>query len=378
MADTVRKSRAAQSTKTQVVALVTVLALLGYIDYALSDSRNRPVPAVSPAFVVWSFFAAILAVLTIIVVWKLFCAISPTGSNAVRSFVWPYGFKARRFIFEHVLAAKVVAIITGLISAYNGVEALFGKTSAAFSEHPNFHLYVKVILVTTLLLVGVGTFFKERAKERSLAETEVLLTDFVEMVANIVQHKISRLAGEAKTVPPSRRVDHVTHPTDQLRHIFTESARFLVKTFALRADQIDLTILERKNADSWTFLGKHQNWNHGSPAQLFDNEACASTASKVIQSGEHVFHASKKLAAADGEYHLSRRDEENEDGSIYCAPVFVVCRGTSWQFVVSIVTYGKNLCDPHDEANEHKTMGLLREIVRRVELELHLRAIKDT
>ena len=133
-------------------------------------------------------------------------------------------------------------------------------------------------------------------------------------------------------------------------------------------------LLEKKPSESWRFYLSLREWPHGDAEELV---ASSSAAHKVIETGQYVFFPSKEYAALDGLYNLGSRDEESGDGSIFCLPIDIRCKGQTWQYIVSIVTYGARFCDPGDRENERKTEALLREIAQRLELELTLKTIKE-
>jgi hypothetical protein len=300
------------------------------------------------------------------------CTLLPKQARATRGWIW---FKCRRWFFEKFLSTATTGLIAAIVGSYNTIESIWGKKWKFFTDHTDLHDRAKFWSCMILLGLGAGLFFKEKWKERSLSETEHLLRDFMEMVARIVQHKISLLARQAKLSPNLRRQDTHDYPLDQLGAIFTESAGFLEKIFKLRADQVDLTILQRKNEEPWSFLLAHQKkWKHSPVSDLFINNSCAAN---VLSSGQHIFHASKSIAAEDGEYRVGKWDAQKGDGSIFCDLVEIQSSTAKWNFIVSIVTYGEHFCDPQDKINEGKVLGLLHGIMRRIELELHLKVMNS-
>jgi hypothetical protein len=313
-------------------------------------------------------------VLGIVSSWMMFCWIFPAAGRAANGWCLKRWFRTKHKWSDTIFSAKSVAGVSGIITAYGTAERRWGSAWQIFTQHSDAHKLAKAAIEVVLVVLAVGTYFREKWKEENLARTEALLKEFLDMVARIVQQKILRFAERARSLPNTKIFHHITQPKDQLRIIFNESAVFIEKVFKISPDQIDLSIIERKNDGAWSFYITHQTkWQHSEPNRLFEVQ---SSARKAIETGHDVFQASKKLGAANEEYDMGERDKAHDDGSIYCSRVIVECKGTKWSFVVSIVTYGAKLCEPHDEYNEQKTKSLLREIVRRIELELHLRAIK--
>jgi hypothetical protein len=308
--------------------------------------------------------------------WGLFCVSFPTHGRKAQGTGYRYWYAFKNNLGD-IFHPKNVAWLSGAIAVYGSADTLWGKSHWFFLNHPDAHRYAKLIASICILVIAIAVTMRERWKERSLAGTEVVLKGFVSMVANIVQNKIGYLSERAKTVSQSKKYDHVTDPIAQLKVIFKESATFLTTTFSLKEDQIDISIIEKNGTNPWKFLTSHQTkWSHGDPDSFFkvDSKSCAST---VIKSGQDAFHASKKVAAAEDEYELSERDKQTDDGSIFCIPIKVSSKASNWIFVVSIVTYGRRFCNPHDKRNEEKVIALLKEITRRIELELTHRVIKN-
>lgn len=271
-----------------------------------------------------------------------------------------------------------VLAITTIIGVYQSLQASIGGSWLT----PSINAVLVASSYGILALVALLAWLSERVSEQSLEQTEKLLMNFLSMVSRIVDDKAHVLSSKAKTAKTAKKFNHVVTPEEQLRSIFSHGATFLMETFGLQADQLDITILQKKTAPGvssgeWAFVARHQrHWPHGAPSALF----CGTTscAASVASGGAAVFHASKSVAASNDEYVLSDRDKrQGSDGSIYCDVVSIEdSLGNKWDFIVSIVTYGERFCDPFDEANELKTKTFLREIVRRIQIELHYVVIK--
>ena len=75
---------------------------------------------------------------------------------------------------------------------------------------------------------------------------------------------------------------------------------------------------------------------------------------------------------------VSSRDNRFGNGSVYCYPVGVAIDGVDQRFVITIITYGNNtLCGSYNDRDTNLVSVLLKEICRRLELELTLRSIKS-
>jgi len=230
------------------------------------------------------------------------------------------------------------------------------------------------LLRSVVFLAGISIlkWLIERNSNNRLARTEDLMLQFHKMVATIVQDKLTQMASVAAA--GGRKLESFVLPEPQLDRIFSATADFLRDVFGLEEQQIDVTVLARADNGPWTMPHKlRKKWQHPPPDSLVAPGTCAYVA---LGSGQFVFHASKQYASARNRYSLGTRDTSTGDGSIFCDPLIFSYLGHQYQFAVCIVTYGKLLCGPADEDNERKVKALLREITRRIELELYLLIIK--
>jgi hypothetical protein len=102
-----------------------------------------------------------------------------------------------------------------------------------------------------------------------------------------------------------------------------------------------------------------------------------SAASAAIKRGLPIFHASKLRAVMEGEYYQSQRDKRHADGSVYVYPVIVETKSSKPdRYLVSLVTYKKQLCSEHDQLAVDIMKMLMYDICRRFELELSLMTAK--
>ena len=100
-----------------------------------------------------------------------------------------------------------------------------------------------------------------------------------------------------------------------------------------------------------------------------------STAAHCLKHGQPVFFPDKMIAESDGKYIMSERDKQyGKIGSIYSYPVKLKTKGVS--YIVSIVTYGKAICQFYNNREIKIAKELLGGFCRRYELELCLDAIK--
>lgn len=301
--------------------------------------------------------------------------------------VGTYSSAAQSLILIALLKFKVVRPISrflfrGFSTAFIGVSALYFAAIdtwrgdwAFFRDRIQLHENIFLGCLYACLLLALGQWFYDRAGRKAQQNTEELLIGFVEMVAAIVGFKFSHYLHKAEHLT-RKSFDALVAPGDQIRRIMDESSSFLRRIYELSENEIDITILEsRTSAPDWRFFQSLRNWVHADPSAWV---TAGSSAHQAISSGQHFLHPSKVKASERGNYKLSTRDKQWGDGSIFCHSLKIPCRGDEWQYIISIVTYGKRLCDWGDDENVKKTEALLREISRRLELELVLRTIKHS
>lgn len=267
------------------------------------------------------------------------------------------------------------ALVVSFYTIYYTIFQLFANDWEWFRNHKQGHTYTSIVGFVLCALISIGQWWREKKLRKSREGSEQLLISFHEMVAAIVAHKSAALAQKAATLT-QKRFDDLVNP-EQVTKIMTESAAFLSRVFDLSEKQLDITILQKRGDDqNWNFFKcLRQNWSHG-PADSFIAPGCA--AHEAMTTGQYFLIPSKVRAAKEKRYSLSNRDDQSGDGSIFCNSLTVTCKGKKSYYVVSIVTYGKRLCDWGDDENIKKTEGLLREISRRFELELILKTIKTS
>jgi hypothetical protein len=201
-----------------------------------------------------------------------------------------------------------------------------------------------------------------------------VLGQFINSVGAIVQAKIDRFRSKLPGLKTnSNKFAHITHPDEQLRVIANSVCHFMQSAYDLKEDQISITVLRRKGAGGWTYAYRQHEWNHTQPQDLMKMR---SAALHCLENGEELFIPDKIKSAKEGKYHLTRRDKRRGDGSAYVYPLHYETPTETVDFIVSIVTYGAQLCHEYEKQTVEITKAFLREFVRRFEVELCLDTIK--
>lgn len=277
--------------------------------------------------------------------------------------------------FRFARSKRIAVLFPPVTGAYYLTLDVWGDKLAFVKNYESQH---RIAFFTLLGITLTGLFvrgFIDEKKNLTSEEANQLLTDFIKMVGLIVDEKTSRFRNKLfQTKLAHDKFGLITHPDDQLHVIFTHAVHFLRRAFSLEEDQIDITIIRKKDVDTnWNYLVCHQRWKHGDAHELMN---CASAAKSCIDTGEPIFFPDKVKAAQEGLYSMSRRDKRRQLGSAYVMPISFPADGFTMQYIVSIVTYGAQLCDEWDEDSKAVSKGFLREICRRMEIELCLHTIK--
>jgi hypothetical protein len=202
-----------------------------------------------------------------------------------------------------------------------------------------------------------------------------ILNEFIENVGLIVQAKLDRFRQKLESVKHgSDKFKHITMPLEQVQVIGNAAVRFLRSVYGLKEDDIEITVLRRRDGGDWIYVYQFQDWSHGSTDWLSDRN---SAANQCAAHGEPVFFADKIMAATRGQYVLSDRDKRRGMGSAYIYPIRFKTAESTTDFVISIVTYRIPFCPDVDATSREITVSFLREICRRFEIELCLDTIKS-
>jgi len=272
---------------------------------------------------------------------------------------------------------KVARLVSSITGAYYLVLDIWSEKLSVIKNYPTFHQVVFwICLLLSLSLLFIRTYFDDK-KDNDNQIVIKLLTDFIGTVGYIVEAKINRFKKKFRKIrPKSNKFNQITQPDDQLEIIANSFSEFLKKSFGFEDHQINITILKRKEATSnWSYCFKYQkNWKYIDPAKIIPKKL---KIVEAIKKGEYVFYPDKMQAAKRGKYFLSDRDIRRKTGSAFLFPVRVQGNNCLFEYLICIITYGKQFCRETDETSIQVSKAILREVCRRFELELCLKAIKE-
>ena len=292
-----------------------------------------------------------------------------------------YLIKKRRFfrrLLEKIAQNRwLTFIFPPVTSAYYAVLDILKDDLPIIKNHLALHQRLFwIILVVSLLLLFIQGFVEEKESDKQkIALT--LLTDFLATVGRIVQNKLDRFRKKFPQLKPSsNKFNQITQPNEQLSIIARESVAFLQKAYGLNDDQINITIARKKGENGkWHYCYRYQNnWKHSDPKKILPQKMAIVD---KVNRGEYCFFPDKIKAAKEGEYCLSKRDRDRLLGSAFLFPVKFEGNQCAFEYLISIITYGKQFCEEDDQPSIEVSQIFLREISRRFEIELCLKSIKE-
>lgn len=253
---------------------------------------------------------------------------------------------------------------------------VWGNDWPMIRSHKELHQNIYILLVCATLffifLKLLRAFYLDLTKTTK-ADVRVGL---IMLASRVVSAKLERFKGCAEDIDATTNTfKKITKPQEQIQVIISEMITYLYNTFEIDDDEVCITITHFDTVSNrWHFMNDtHRGWNHTKAGRLFTERSMAALA---MSRGEPVFHPDKMAASKKGEYFPSDKDKRDKKGSAFCHPVVVKVNGTEFKFVISLITYGKMLCNTHNPEQVKAIKLTLMDICRRIELELTLWSIK--
>ena len=254
---------------------------------------------------------------------------------------------------------------------------VWGSDLRIVQKYLTEHKIIFAVLLITTLLTQIFRFISDTMTKTGQEAYTRSLEDFMALTGRVVEFKLNRFRKNAKNIKPSGDTfKAITHPRDQITYIIDQSLVWMREYFVLLENQLSITIIQVDDNGSKQYFAfeEPRGWNRTRAKEIM---AANSTASLAAKTGEAQFFADKTKAEKTEEYYKSERDKTYKQGSIYCYPILVQVPAGTVGYIISITTYGKFLCVPNDTVSEEITKSIMREICRRIELELTLLAMKE-
>ena len=225
-----------------------------------------------------------------------------------------------------------------------------------------------------------GDRYNEQAKKRG----GYILQKMIENVNSVTEKKMRRLTDFIEIHPDHIGVpvfNDITQPKSQIRSLLENIQITLSEIFGIERDQIGLSILYRyMGSGEWNFLEALNNTHELDVKTLISNPN--TTVRQVIDGKQQIFFFPKKIAAIKIQHYLPSSKDYSFDnvGSIFCQDISLRGRNETCylQAILSISTYGKQLCPDNDEGSRNKFLNVIIPVFEiRLQLELATLYIKD-
>ncbi|MEQ2355753.1 hypothetical protein [Pseudoalteromonas piscicida] len=287
----------------------------------------------------------------------------------------------RKALYENTIVRTIrnrflQVFLPGLTGAYFITLDVWGEQWGIIKDHIEKHEIAFSILIfvslTALLIRGIADWYEEQSGDAY----KKFLEGFALLTTRVVQKKLNRFKDESgKLKPNGNTFKQITQPKEQINLILGEIEALLLNNFSLKRSQVCITIMHNdpKNNNWYYEYETNPSWKHTKATKLIQGK---STAAECLKIGGPIFHACKRQAHKKGNYFLSERDDRTGDGSVFCYPAFTVNNDYRDNYIISIVTYGRRLCDPLDDQQADAISEIFSDICRRIDLELTLNSIK--
>lgn len=287
----------------------------------------------------------------------------------------------RFILYENFLALILrnkflQVVVPGVAGLYFLCLDVWGEDWGIIKNYQEQHEFIfsSIVVFSFIILVVRGTadWYEGKSDKAYIA----FLEQFSVLTCKLVTRKLERFKEEAPRLNPGGNTfKRITQPKDQINMILGEIETLLLNHFAVKKKQVCITVMHKDpETNSWYYeYETNKGWKHTKAQKLIDEE---SAASECLKTGQPVFYACKKEASKRNMYFLSERDKNSGSGSVFCYPALTENRDYVDNYIVSIVTYGKRLCDPLDKEQAEAISDIFSDICQRIDLELTLHSIK--
>lgn len=170
----------------------------------------------------------------------------------------------------------------------------------------------------------------------------------------------------------------ITQPRLQISSLLDNIQSTLSEIFDIDSDQIGLSILYKKPQHEWMFLESINITHDLDLQQLLNNPQ--TTARQIIDGkASSLFFPDKRIAEQSRQYVSGPKDRSfNTIGSVFCQDISIGTEPLRFQAVLSITTYGRQLCLEEDfDARGKIENKIIPTFETRLRLELALLYIKE-
>lgn len=286
-----------------------------------------------------------------------------------------YGNGLFSFLRHKIISNTIIAFS----SLYFLTFEIYRTEWSVFTVHAKPSQYMFFALVGLSFFIVVLKGIGEWVEEKNSISKNGFRNDLIILSSKLVKVKLERFKKYSPSIKRNGNIfKNITQPKEQINILLGEFSKILQDKFNLNEDQLCITIMQidikGNNITSFFDFKTQQDWTRTKAKKLLEEN---STARQCLEIGEPILFANKYKAAKSNEYFISDRDNRYDKGSVYCYPCFVQMPDSKKQYVISVVTYGKQICYHGDKEETEAIKEILNEICRRIDLELTLKSIKD-
>ncbi len=237
-------------------------------------------------------------------------------------------------------------------------------------------LFVISFLFT--LLMSLADRYNERAKKAG----QNILNIMLESVNAIKHAKLRRFTRYIDANHNQQNLNpffDITQPQTQIESVLENIRIALSQIFDIGRDDISLSIIYKTDKNpNWKWLS---TMNIETDLELQELTTNPYTSVKQIIDGhaDLIFFPDKRVGVQQNQYVGGRKDQSHGGrGSVLCKDISLETNTKCIQAILSVATYGLQLCKTNDADAIHKITGiLLPSFERRIQLELALLYIKE-
>jgi len=228
------------------------------------------------------------------------------------------------------------------------------------------------------LLKTAADNYNEQAKNKGHFILERLLQS-VNAVATKKMQRFCSYAEENRTKSKLTPFKDITKPREQIISLLENIQVTLSELFGINRDEIGLSIICKPIGDNeWQWLPTVNMQNDIDLQTLVSNPS--TTAKQIIDGkGSSIFFPDKQVAVQKNQYLPGPNDTTYDNtGSVLCRDISIGTDEKIIRAILSITTYGKQLCEENDDDAKYKIENLLMPTFeKRIQLELALFYIKE-
>ena len=230
-----------------------------------------------------------------------------------------------------------------------------GKNIGLIDNQGAFTNLALTIFWVLFALSFVYSFLKsasDKYDEDGKKSGQIVLGKMLEGINTAKQRKLRRYNNYIEDNFGNKSVSAFTEiedPADQIASILENIQISLSEIFGIRRDDIGLSIIYRYNFDEeWGWLCTINIENDLRLDGLINNEN--TSARQIIDGKEsHIFFPDKNIGFENRKYVQGKKDKSyNGVGSIICRDISIRNSHVFVQAVLSITTYGQQLCETSD------------------------------